>query len=103
MKNLSEQLDAILKKHQAIEKKLSNQEKMATNQLIELNKEYSDLTPIVDVINEFNTNKKDLLNLYDLLKDKDTTIKEMAENEIKEKNANLKLIEANLLKSLCSI
>ena len=100
MKNLSDQLDAILKKHQLIEKKLSNQESMETNKLIELNKEYSELMPIIELIKLFNTNKQDLLSLYDLLKDKDDNIKEMAEVEIKEKNVNLKLIEANLLKSL---
>ena len=100
MKNLSAQLDAILKKHQEIEKKLSNQSLLDTHKLVELNKEYSELTPIVQVINQFNSNKKDLINLKDLLEDDDDSIKEMAQEEIKEKNEELKLIEANLLKSL---
>ena len=84
MRDLSLQLDAILKKHQAIEKKLSNQNSLDTNKLIELNKEYSELTPIVEVINQFNRNKKDLTNLHDLLKDNDISIREMAQDEIKE-------------------
>ena len=100
MRDLSLQLDAILKKHQEIEKKLSNQVLLDTNKLIEFNKEYSELTPIVEVINQFNSNKKDLINLKSLLKDKDESIREMAQEEIKEKNEKLKLIEDDLLKSL---
>ena len=38
MKNLSAQLDTILKKHREIEKKLSNQDLLDTDKLIELNK-----------------------------------------------------------------
>ena len=100
MKDLSLQLEAILKKYQKIEKKLSNQDSLNINKLIELNKEYSELTPIVEVINQFNRNKKDLTNLHALLKDKDISIREMAQDEIKEKNEKLKLIESDLLKSL---
>ena len=38
MKDLTEQLDAILNKHQEIEKQLSNQNLLDTSKLIELNK-----------------------------------------------------------------
>ena len=100
MKNLSLQLDAIINKHQEIEKQLSDQNLLDTNKLIELNKEYSELKPIVQVIKQFNINKKDLINLNDLLKDDDDSIREMAQEEIKEKKEKLKLIEADLLKSL---
>ena len=55
-------------------KKLSNQDLLDTDKLIELNKEYSELTPIVQVINQFNSNKKDLINLKDLLEDDDDSI-----------------------------
>ena len=100
MKDLNFQLDAILKKYSDIEKQLSNQAALETNKLIALNKEYSELTSIVDVINKFNGHKQDLLNLGELLKDTDLSIREMAEVEIKEKNVQLKLIEEELLKSL---
>ena len=43
---------------------------------------------------------KDLLNLNELLKDNDSSIREMAEVEIQEKKDQLKLIEDELLKSL---
>jgi len=100
MKDFNFQLDAILKKYKGIEKQLSNQAVLERNKLIELNKKYSELTSIVEVINRFNGYKQDLLNLNELLKDADSSIREMAEAEIKEKNDQLKLIEAELLKSL---
>ena len=100
MKDISIQLDGILKKYKDIEFQLSIQDIIETSKLIELNKEYSELTPVVEIINNFNKYKKDLLNLNDLLKDEDDSIKQMAEEEIKEKNNKLKIIEINLLKSL---
>ena len=100
MKDITNQLDGILKTYKDIEKKLSNQDSLETFKLIELNKEYSELTPIVDVIKLFNKNKEDLINLKELLNDEDNSIREMAEEELKEKNEYLKNIEIKLLKSL---
>ena len=100
MRNIAIQLEGIIKKHNDIEKKLSNHDVLETSKLIELNKEYSELAPIVEVINLYNENKKNLISLKDLLKDEDNSIREMAEEEIKEKNEQLKNIEADLLKSL---
>ena len=100
MKDITNQLEDILKKYKDIEKQLSNQDSLETSKLIELNKKYSELTPIVDVIKLFDKNKEDLINLKDLLNDEDNSIREMAEEEIKEKNEYLKNIEIDLLKSL---
>ena len=52
------------------------------------------------IIHNFKNHKQDLSNLYELLKDVDNSIRVMAEEEIKEKNIQLKLIQKNLLKSL---
>tara|TARA_B100001540_G_C15708208_1_gene597215 strand:- start:86 stop:1162 length:1077 start_codon:yes stop_codon:yes gene_type:complete len=100
MKDLGLQLDAILNKHQEIEKKLSNQANLDTNILIELNKEYSDLLPLIDLINTYKKHKIDLENLFVLLKDNEESIREMAEQEIEEKKEKIKFLEVNLLKSL---
>ena len=43
MKNLDEKLDSILLKHKDIEKKLSKTDDIDTQELISLNKEYSNL------------------------------------------------------------
>jgi len=100
MKDLDNQLDFILKKHQDIEKKLSNQDSLEINMLIQLNKEYSDLTPKVNVINQFNTNNQEIIDLNFLLKDEDIFIRQMAEEEIREKKKKLKLLEIDLLRLL---
>ena len=100
MKDLKNQLDVILSKHQNIEKKLSNQDSLQVNLLIQLNKEYSDLTPKVMVINQFNSCEQEIFDLNVLLKDDDKSIKQMAEEEIREKRKKLKLLESDLLKLL---
>ncbi len=100
MKDFNLQLEAIITKHKLIEKKLSNQDTFKTNEIIDLNKEYSEITPIVDLINSFNRNNNELKNLEELLKDQDLSIREMAEEEIKQKKIILKKLEEDLLKSL---
>ena len=100
MKDIKNQLDGILKRYNEIETQLLNQDFLETSKLIGLNKEYSELTTIVEIINLFNKNKEDLINLNELLKDEDESIRKIAEEEIKEKNENLKDIEINLLKLL---
>tara|TARA_Y100000590_G_scaffold48654_1_gene51537 strand:- start:768 stop:1844 length:1077 start_codon:yes stop_codon:yes gene_type:complete len=100
MKDIKDQLDAILQKHLLVEKQLSNQDSISTEKLIELNKEYSELAPLVELINEYNKTSDDLKNLSDLLQDKDISIREIAEEEIKEKNIKIKLLQNDLIKSL---
>lgn len=97
MTDLDLKLDTILIKHKEIEKKLSDHANIDTNKLIKLNKEYSDLLPLVESIAFFKECQNNIKNLEDLLNDKDATIKEMAENELKEANLKLKLFENNLL------
>ena len=100
MKDIKDQLDAILKKHLLVEKQLSNQDSISTEKLIELNKEYSELAPLVELINEYNKTSEDLKNLSDLLQDKDISIREIAEEKKKEKNIKIKLLQNDLIKSL---
>ncbi len=100
MRDLEEKLDIILKKHKEIEKKLSNQHNFDTNKSIKLNKEYSELTPLVQSITEFKTCQKDINDLKELLYEKDESIREMAESELKDANLKLKLYKKNLIKLL---
>ena len=100
MNNFENQFDIIVKKHQYIEKSLSNQNNLDRDKLIKLNKEYSELTPIVKSINQYNSIKKDIENLNTLLNDKDSSIRKMAEEELREKNKKIKSLEQDLLKLL---
>ena len=100
MNNFENQFDIIVKKHQYIEKSLSNQDNLHRDKIIKLNKEYSDLIPVVKSINQYNSVKKDIENLNSLLNDKDSSIRKMAEDELREKNEKIKSLEQNLLKLL---
>jgi len=100
MVNFEKQFDNILKKYQEIENNLNNQGNYNSEKLIKLNKEYAELKPIVATINNFKKYKKDIADLRILLNDKDNTIKEMAEDELKDKKKKIKILENDLLKLL---
>ena len=100
MNNFENQFDIIVKKYQNIEKSLSNQNNLNRDKLIKLNKEYSELSPVVESINQYNFVKKDIENLNTLLDDQDSSIRKIAEEELREKNKKIKSLEQDLLKLL---
>ena len=100
MDNFEKQFDNILEKYQEIENNLNNEGNYNSEKLIKLSKEYAELKPIVERINNFKKYKKDIADLNMLSNDKDNTIKEMAEDELKEKKKKIKIIENDLLKLL---
>ena len=100
MVNFEKQYDNILEKYQEIENNLNNQGNYNSEKLIKLNKEYAELKPIVETINNFKKYKTDIVDLSILLNDQDNTIKEMAEDELKDKKKKIKILENDLLKLL---
>ena len=55
MINLDKQFSIILEKFKLIENSLNNMNDIDSNELIKLNREYSELRPIVEKIQEYNT------------------------------------------------
>ena len=53
MVNFEKQFDSILEKYREIENNLNNQGNYESEKLVKLNKEYAELKPIVDTINNF--------------------------------------------------
>ncbi len=100
MVNFEKQFDNILEKYQDIENTLNLQGSFDSEKLIKLNKEYAELKPIVDTINNFKKHKIEIADLNVLLNDKDNTIKEMAEEELKDKKKKIKILENDLLRLL---
>jgi len=100
MVNFEKQFKSIIKKYNEIEKNLNNQSDFDSEKLIKLNKEYAELKPIVDTIQNFNKHKKDIEDLNLLLNDSDIKIKEMAEQELIDKKNISKDFEKDLLKLL---
>ena len=100
MINLDKQFSIILEKFKLIENSLNNMNNTDSNELIKLNREYSDLRPIVEKIQEYNKLQKDILNLNELVKDNDLEISKIAESELIEKKNQIKDLEQELLKLL---
>ena len=100
MINLNKQFKIILEKFKLIESSLNNMHSTDSNELIKLNREYSELRPIVEKIEEYNGLQKDILNLNELAKDNDLEISKIAELELIEKKNHIKNLEQELLKLL---
>ena len=100
MINLDKQFSIILEKFELIENSLNNMSDIHSNELIKLNREYSELRPIVEKIQEYNNLQKDILNLDELVKDNDLEISKIAETELIEKKIQIKDLEQELLKLL---
>ena len=85
MINLDKQFSIILEKFKLIENSLNNMNDIDSNELIKLNREYSEFRPIVEKIQEYKNLQKDILNLNELVKDNDLEISKIAELELIEK------------------
>ena len=100
MINFDIQFSKILEKYKNVQEALNKTEKLNTEDLIKMNKEYSDLKPLVDKIEEYKKEQTDINNLNDLLKDKDQEIIKIADIELQEKKNNIINLENELLKLL---
>jgi len=100
MINFEKQFDNIETKFKDIENNLNNQIDLDTEKLIKLNKEYAELTPIVETIKKYKSDKDEIGELSKLINDNDPSIKELAETELKEKKKSIIIIENELMKLL---
>ena len=100
MINFEKQFDNIESKFKEIESNLNNQSNLDTEKLIKLNKEYAELTPIVETIKQYKKEKSEISELSKLIDDDDNSIKEMAEAEFKEKKKSMIILENDLMRLL---
>ena len=100
MINLNNQFLTIIDKYKKIEESLNNMEVINSESLVKLNKEYAELKPIVDKIEEYKKEQNEISNLNDLIKDKDQEISKIAEIELSEKKLSIKSLENELLRLL---
>ena len=75
MINFEKQFDNIESKFREIESNLNNQSNLDTEKLVKLNKEYAELTPIVETIKQYKKDKIEISELSKLLEDHDHSIK----------------------------
>ena len=100
MINFEKQFDNIESKFKNIESDLNNQFGLDTAKLVKLNKEYAELTPIVETIQKYKEDRSEINELSKLIEDDDPSIKEIAEEELKEKRKSITLLENELMKLL---
>ena len=100
MINFDNQFSNILEKYNKIETSLNQMSNQDSDNLIKLNREYAELKPIVDKIEEYKNQKNEIQNLNELLKDNDPDITKIAEIELLEKKNLIKILEDELLKLL---
>ena len=100
MINFEKQFDNIESKFKEIENNLNTQSNLDTDKLIKLNREYAELTPIVETIKKYKNDKKEIGELLKLIEDNDPSIKDMAETELKEKKKSIEVLEHDLMRLL---
>ena len=100
MINFEKQFDNIESKFKEIENSLNNQSNLDTEKLVKLNKEYAELSPIVETIKKYKKDKSEISELSKLIEDDDHSIKEMAEIELKEKKKSMIILENDLMRLL---
>jgi len=100
MINFEKQFESLKKKYNEIENDLNNQEGLDSEKLVKLNKEYAELKPIVDTITSYKKNNHEIIELKKLIEDKDMSIREIAEIELKEKREKIKNLESDLMRLL---
>ena len=100
MINLDLQFSNILDKYKKIQDSLNEMGNSNAEELMKLNREYAELKPIVDKIEEYKKEKTEILNLNDLIKDDDQEISKMAEIELIQKKNLIKSLENELLRLL---
>ena len=100
MINFEKQFDNIESKFKNIENNLNNQIDLNTEKLIKLNKEYAELSPIVEKIKKYKDDKSEMSELSKLTDDNDPSIKELAEVELKEKKKSILILENELMRLL---
>ncbi len=100
MINFDNQFSNILDKYNKIESDLNEMKFEDSESLVKLNREYADLKPVVDKIEEYKKEKNEIINLSELLKENDPEINKIAELELIEKKNLIKKLEEDLLKLL---
>ena len=98
MINIEKKINKFLSRKLEIENSLSNSGNLDSKTLTELSKELSEVKVVTSFATELEKKKKELHDLEDLLKDKNSELelKEMAKVELKSLNENIAIIQKEL-------
>lgn len=91
-----QKLHLIVAKHQELEKKLGDPSGMDSKDFAKVSKEYSDLSPVVETINEYLEASQAIPELEEMAKDDDLEMKAMAEEELQAMKNKLPGLEKDI-------
>lgn len=96
--SFEEKLSGLVEKHKALAEKLLDPSRLDSKEFGRISKEYSDLTPLVNLTLEFNESKKSLSELESMINDAatDMEMKKLAEEELLEVKKKIPLIEQSI-------
>lgn len=80
--SFDETLQKIKDKHSILKGYLTSTEKLSSSDFIQYSKEYSDLEPIVEIINQYYNVRDTISDLQEVIEQDDTEIREMAQQEM---------------------
>ena len=81
--SLDENLNRVLSRYDELQALMSAKEAPAADEIARLSKEFSDLTPIVQVVNELKSARDEAYNLAVMVEaEEDTELRELAEAEL---------------------
>jgi len=99
--SIKNKLETLSERHEEIAVLLSQQEVMADqNKFRDLSKEYAELGPLVDCFKQYQDASETIDSATEMLNDSDPEIKEMAEEEIREAEAQQENLSLELQKML---
>jgi len=99
--SIKNKLETLSERHEEIAVLLSQQEVMADqNKFRDLSKEYAELGPLVDCFKQYQDASETINSATEMLNDSDPEIKEMAEEEIREAEAQQENLSLELQKML---
>ncbi len=100
--SFEQKLEGLVARHQELGQKLANPEKLASQDFARYSKEYSDLGPIVEQIEELKKVRQGINDSEEMLKDTslDAEMREMAEEELQELKKQFPELEQQIKISL---
>lgn len=96
--SFEDKLQNLVKKHQELGNKMASSDPVNPKEYAKISKEYSDLTPIVEIINEYTSSKKSQKELKEMIEDSscDKEMYELANEELAALKKNFPALENRL-------
>ena len=100
--SFDDNLSKILSRHDELRQRLEKSDQLGRDEFVQCSKEYSDLTPIVEKIEALHKIRAEALDLQSIIADpeSDSEMKNMAEDELREINHKIPVIEREVKLSL---